>query len=357
MMAFSLDTLVRENIRTMEKYASARDEFSGTAAIFLDANENSAGSATRKKMNRYPDPLQQRLRKKIAVNKAVDPVDKVFLGNGSDEAIDLLVRAFCEPGRDSLMIMPPTYGMYRVCAAVNDVNVLQVPLRDDFSLDTEKIISQASKHRPKLIFICSPNNPSGNLFDTKDIEKILSGTESLVLVDEAYIDFSDAVSWNQRIDAFPNLVVIQTFSKAWGMAGLRLGMAFAAPGIIEIMNKIKYPYNVSDLTAEAALKALKDGSRKQRIVRKVKKERAWLTERLRELPAVEKVFPTDANFFLLRVNNAKAVYRYLRSEGIVVRDRSGQMHCGNCLRITVGTRRENRILLKKLNAYSGERNP
>lgn len=351
-MKFSANSLVRENIRKLEKYASARDEFSGKAKIYLDANENTAGSAARKKMNRYPDPLQKQVRKKIAEHKNIDTPEKIFLGNGSDEAIDILVRAFCEPRTDSLMIMPPSYGMYRVCAEINDVNILYVPLKKDFSLDVPQVIRKAREVKPKLIFICSPNNPSGKSFQAENIEAILRNTQGLVLLDEAYIDFSDKVSWNQRINEFPNLVVLQTFSKAWGMAGVRMGMAFAGREIIEIMNKIKYPYNISDLTAAAILKALQDEKRKVNMVLQIKKERGELIRALKSIPLVKEILPTDANFFLARFEDAKAVYRYLKSRGIIVRDRSDQLHCEGCLRITVGTHRENKILVNELKEYS-----
>ena len=353
-MTFDLNTLLRPNIRTLKKYSSARDEFSGRAAIFLDANENTAGSAGKTVANRYPDPLQKRLRRMIAAEKGIDAEDKIFLGNGSDEAIDILVRAFCEPGRDRLMLMPPTYGMYRVCADINDAAVLEVPLKPDFSMDTDAVIREAERRRPKLIFICTPNNPSGNSFPPEDIEAVLRNTGSVVLVDEAYIDFSERRSWTRRLDEFPNLVVLQTFSKAWGMAGVRLGIAFASPEITAVMNKIKYPYNVSDLTATAVIDALGSASRKRELVRSIIRRRAGLMREMRSLPMVEHIFPTDANFFLARFRDAKAVYGYLRDRGIVVRDRSGQLHCDNCLRITVGTPEENRVLTETLKNYAAE---
>ncbi|MDZ7797150.1 MAG: histidinol-phosphate transaminase [Candidatus Marinimicrobia bacterium] len=297
--------------------------------------------------------MQKQVRRKIAEYKNIDTPEKIFLGNGSDEAIDILVRAFCEPRTDSLMIMPPSYGMYRVCAEINDVNIHYVPLKKDFSLDVTQVIRKAREEKPKLIFICSPNNPSGKSFQAENIEAILRNTQSLVLLDEAYIDFSNKASWSQRINEFPNLVVLQTFSKAWGMAGVRMGMAFAGRRIIEIMNKIKYPYNVSDLTAAVILKALRNEKRKISMVLQIKKEREKLISALKEFRLVKEVLATDANFFLARFRRSQSGIQLPESRGIIVRDRSEQLHCEGCLRTYRGERRrENTILVKELSEYS-----
>jgi len=336
----------------MKKYASARDEFSGKAKIFLDANENSFGSPTDEKLNRYPDPLQKQLRDKIAAYKGISSPEELFLGNGSDEAIDLLIRAFCEPRVDSMMLLPPTYGMYRVCASINDIKIIEVDLNKDFSLDVEKIIETANKEKPKVIFICSPNNPSANVYDEKDVEAVLKNVNSLVIVDEAYIDFSDSPSWIKRRDEFNNLIVLQTFSKAWGMAGVRLGMAYADPEVVQILNKIKYPYNLNDVTANIVLKTLVDPTRKEVMVEKIKKERSFLMNAFSNMVLVKEVIPSQANFFLARFDDPDDVYTYLTEEGIIVRNRSDQLHCEGCLRITIGTHKENEILCESLQAYT-----
>jgi len=351
-MSIDISSLARKNVLRMKKYASARDEFSGKAKVFLDANENSFGTPGDKQLNRYPDPLQKVLRDKISAYKRLSSAERLFLGNGSDEAIDLILRAFCEPRVDSLMLLPPTYGMYSVTANVNDVSIIEVPLKSDFSLDTDKIIYIAEKKRPKVIFICSPNNPSANIYEEKDIERILSSVGSLVIVDEAYIDFSSKPSWVERLDEFKNLIVLQTFSKAWGMAGARLGMAFADPEIIEILNKIKYPYNISDCTADTVLRTLKDPSRKEKMVSAIKSERKILMKELLKMDLVKEVLPSEANFFLARFDDPDNVYRFLTDEGIVVRNRSDQLHCEGCLRITVGKHEENEMLCDALRKYS-----
>lgn len=350
-MTIDINSLIRDNVRKMKKYASARDEFSGKAKIFLDANENSFGSPLNKELNRYPDPLQKRLRDKISDYKGLSSPDRVFLGNGSDEAIDLILRAFGEPKADSVMLLPPTYGMYSVAANVNDLGILQVPLNEDFSLDTKTIIDTANSKKPKVIFICSPNNPSANVYAAADIELILRSVPSLVIVDEAYIDFSNEPSWVKRLDEFNNLIVLQTFSKAWGMAGARLGMAFADPLIIEVLNKIKYPYNVSDCTSGNVLEALADPTRKETMVGRIKSERSYLMGKFSEIPLVKEVLPSQANFFLARFDEADKVYAYLTKEGIVVRNRSDQLHCEGCLRITIGTREQNDMLCEALSKY------
>ena len=351
-MNIDITSLIRDNVRRMKKYASARDEFSGKAKVFLDANENSFGSPADKKLNRYPDPLQKQLRDKISAYKGLSSPQRLFLGNGSDEAIDLILRAFCEPKSDSLMLLPPTYGMYSVAANVNDVKIIEVPLKPDFSLDVSNIIDVAEKEKPKVIFICSPNNPSANVYDAKDVEKLLEQVESLVIVDEAYIHFADSPSWVERLDEFKNLIVLQTFSKAWGLAGARLGMAFADPQIIEVLNKIKYPYNISDCAAGTVMNALEDIDRKENMVSRIKAERSYLMNRFGEIKIVKEVLPSQANFFLARFDDPDAVYSFLTEEGIVVRNRSNQLHCEGCLRITIGTREQNDLLCDVLNKYS-----
>lgn len=348
----NVSALVRNNVKKMKKYASAREEFKGTAKVFLDANENAFGSSSGTDLNRYPEPVPKQLRKKIAEYKGVKDPEKIFLGNGSDEAIDLVMRAFCEPREDSVMLLPPTYGMYSVCANVNDVKIIQVELNPNFSLNVKEIIQQAQDIKPKVIIICTPNNPSANAYKSKDIEKILNNVPSIVIVDEAYIDFSTKASWVDRLDEFRNLIVIQTFSKAWGMAGIRLGMAFADKEIIDILNKIKYPYNINDITTQIVLETLKDPSRKEEMVSKIKTERTYLMNEIKEIKIVKEVIASEANFFLARFDEPKKVYSFLTDEGIVVRDRSNQLHCDGCLRITVGKREENDMLLDALRKYS-----
>lgn len=350
-MKATIASLVRENVRKMKKYASARDEFTGKAKVFLDANENAFGSPANKELNRYPDPLQKQLRDKIAGYKGIRTPEQVFLGNGSDEAIDLILRAFCEPRIDSLMLLPPTYGMYSVSANINDVKIIQVELNKDFSLNVDEIIRVAQTEKPKVIFICSPNNPSANIYEVKDVETILSNVDCLVMIDEAYVDFSTKTSWVKRIDEFNNLIVIQTFSKAWGMAGVRLGMAFANAEIVEILNKIKYPYNINDVTSGIVLEALDYPERLEDMVSKIKIERSYLMDAFSSLDLVQEVLPSQANFFLARFKDPVAVYTYLKEEGIVVRNRSNQLHCEGCLRVTIGTRDENNMLIEALKKY------
>ena len=352
LMTVNITSLVRKNILKMKKYASARDEFSGKAKIFLDANENAFGSPADEKLNRYPDPLQKQLRDKIAAYKGISSPEALFLGNGSDEAMDLVIRAFCEPRIDSMMLLPPTYGMYSVCANINDIKIIEVELNKDFSLDVEKIIETANKEKAKVIFICSPNNPSANVYDEKDVEAVLKNVNSLVIVDEAYIDFSDSPSWVKRRDEFNNLIVLQTFSKAWGMAGVRLGMAYADPEVVQVLNKIKYPYNLNDVTANIVLKTLIDPTRKEVMVEKIKKERSFLMNAFSNMTLVKEVIPSQANFFLARFDEPDDVYTYLTEEGIIVRNRSDQLHCEGCLRITVGTHEENEMLCEALQAYT-----
>lgn len=350
-MSFNLEALIRPNIRAMKPYSSARDEFQGEAQVMLDANENSLGSAGPERFNRYPDPLQRAVKQALAPLKQVRP-EQIFLGNGSDEAIDLLVRLTCRPGgQDSILLLPPTYGMYEVAANLNDVAVQRLPLTADFQLAPETVAGILASDA-RLVFLCSPNNPTGNLLDPAAIEQVLRGFRGLVVVDEAYADFAAAPSWTTRLAEFHNLVVLQTFSKAWGLAGLRLGMAFANEPIIAYLNKIKPPYNISETTQQHALAALGDAPHFEQMRQQLLAGRADLAARLPALPIVEHVFPSDANFLLVRFRpDATAVYDYLLSQGIVVRNRTTQPGCAGCLRLTVGTAEENNRLLTALSEY------
>lgn len=326
----------------MKPYSSARDEFKGEAEIFLDANENPYPSP----YNRYPDPLQWKVKTPLAKIKKVKP-EQIFLGNGSDEAIDLLIRAFCEPNRDSILITEPTYGMYSVCADINAVRVQQVLLTPDFDLDLEAF-TKAIDSTTKLIFLCSPNNPTGNLLSRDKIIKVLESFKGLVAIDEAYIDFTSSKSFIRDLSQYPNLVVLQTFSKAWGLAGLRLGIAFASPAIIDILNKIKYPYNINIQTQEIALKALKKVTTKEKWVKEIIKQRSVLEKSLSKVRMVQKIYPSDSNFILVKVDDAESTYNTLLDRKIIVRNRSRVKLCANCLRITVGTPKENKELINAL---------
>jgi histidinol-phosphate aminotransferase len=346
---FDLNKLLRENIRQLVPYSSARDDFKGEAQIFLDANENSLGSPLIKWYNRYPDPHQWKVKEALGKIKGVPPAH-IFLGNGSDECIDLLYRAFCVPGKDNVIINPPTYGMYDVSAQINDVEVRRALLLDDFQLDLvhlERLVDE----RTKIIWICSPNNPTANSMNRQDIETILNNFPGLVVIDEAYINFSRHRSFIQELTEYPNLVVLQTMSKAWGLAGLRLGMAFASEAIIDVYNKVKPPYNVNQATQELALAALGEVEQVNGMIRALVVMREQLARELGGLPLVQKVYPSDANFLLMRVADARGVYDHLLGDGIVVRDRSKVELCGGCLRITVGTEGENAELITALRRY------
>ena len=341
-----LQELVRPNIWRLKPYSSARDEYSGVdASVFLDANENPYNHPN----NRYPDPLPRDLKGHLSRIKKVS-AENIFLGNGSDEAIDLVFRAFCEPRVDNVVAIDPTYGMYQVCADVNDVEYRKVLLDENFQFTADRMLAAADEHT-KLMFLCSPNNPSGNNLCRDEMVRLLERFSGIVVVDEAYIDFSDARSFLPDLADYPNIVVLQTFSKAWGCAAIRLGMAFASEEIIAIFNKIKYPYNVNLLTQKQALEMVLRHYEVERWVKILKEERGWLEEAVKELPCTVQVFPSDANFFLVRVTDAVAIYRYLVEQGIIVRNRHTVARCGNCLRITVGTRLENEQLLKALRNY------
>lgn len=349
-MAFDLEKLLRPHISKIKPYSSARDEYSGKAGIFLDANENPFGSMAEGKFNRYPDPYQFNVKQKLAVVKYVAP-NQIFLGNGSDEAIDLLMRAFCRPEIDNIILLPPTYGMYEVSAGINDINIQKINLTADYQLRPEGIL-EAVNENTKIIFICSPNNPSGNKVERADIHQILDNFNGLVVVDEAYIDFSDEPSFTTELVNYPNLLVMQTFSKAWGLASLRIGMAFASEEIIKILNLIKPPYNISGLTQEKVLEALDNASAIHKVIEDTFTERAYLEKEIEQLSFVQKIHPTHANFILIKMDGARKIYDYLIEQTIIIRDRSKVILCEDCLRISVGTRTENKALLKALKLYN-----
>ena len=341
-----LEQLVRKNIWNLAPYSCARNEFSGTtASVFLDANENPYGVG----LNRYPDPLQHELKAKIEQVKGI-PVNYTFLGNGSDEAIDLMYRCFCEPKVDNVVAIEPTYGMYKVCADINDVEYRPVLLDENYQITADKLLVACNAHT-KVIWICSPNNPTGNDINRDEILKVISDFDGLVVVDEAYSDFSRLRPLRYELPRHPNLVVLNTLSKAWASAAIRLGMAFASPQIIEVFNKVKYPYNVNLLTQQQAIKTLSDPFEVDRWIQLIMQERTRMLEAFRQLPICQKVYPTDANFFLTQVTDAQAIYDYLVKKGIIVRNRTRVQLCHNCLRITVGTRNENNELIGALRQF------
>ena len=342
-MAFELDKLVRPNIKTLKPYSSAKDEYTGDAKVLLDANENSLGSPLTKWYNRYPDPYQQKLKEKLAFVKQI-AANQIFIGNGSDECIDILFRTFCEPGKDNIIICPPTYPMYEVSANINDIDVQKAPLLSNYQLNVAHI-EQLVNPNTKIIWICSPNNPTGNSLDRIDIETILNHFEGIVVVDEAYINFSKQKSFVQSLIDYPNLVVLQTLSKAWGLAGLRLGMCFASPEIIRYMNKVKAPYNINIVTQELALQALEEVGQVNDMIKLLVDMRIALAQVIASMPHVIQVFPSDTNFILVKIPKARQLYEYLLSQGIIVRDRSALELCEDSLRITVGTEQENTLLV------------
>lgn len=348
-MDFDIASLLRENIKKLVPYSSARDEFKGEASVFLDANENAFGSPLPTQYNRYPDPLQWKLKERIAEIKGV-PAPHIFIGNGSDEAIDIVFRAFCNPGVDNVVICPPTYGMYEVSANINDVEIRKVPLTPDFQLNMDGI-EEAVNEQTKIIFICSPNNPTGNAIDRTDIEVLLNNFKGIVVIDEAYINFSRHKSFIQELTEYPNLVVMQTLSKAWGLAALRVGMAFSSTPIIDVMNKVKPPYNVNEASQQLALQALGNVNQVNEWIRETVQERERLAMAFRELPVVTQVYPSDANFLLVRTTDPRGIYTHLTERGIIVRDRSKVQLCEGCLRITVGTPEENAALLEAMAAF------
>ena len=345
-MKFDLTPLLRPHIANLQPYTSARDEYTGKEGIFLDANENPYGSITDEDHNRYPDPYQLELKAEIAKIKHVKP-SQIFLGNGSDEAIDLLFRAFCNPGIDNVILLPPTYGMYEVSAGINDVETRKVPLTADFQIQTDLILGNVDKNT-KIIFVCSPNNPSGNKVNREDILRLLGEFNGLVVVDEAYIDFSDEPSFTTHLGEHGNLIVMQTFSKAWGLASLRLGMAFASKQLIKILNRIKPPYNISGLTQQTVLASIQKVDKVNSMIADMLQEREFLKNELSQLDFVEKIHPSHANFLLVKIPNASHVYDDLIEEKIIVRNRSKVQLCEECLRISVGTRSENEAFITAL---------
>ena len=338
-----LEQLLRPNILKLKPYSSARDEYQGHDGIFLDANENPFNTP----YNRYPDPHHRKLKALIGKIKKIKE-SSIFLGNGSDEAIDLLFRAFCQPGIDNVISIDPTYGMYQVAAETNEVTVQKVLLSNNFKLNPESILEVINKHT-KIIWLCSPNNPTGNCFEKKDLIKILDSFDGIVVIDEAYIDFAPGKSMLTQLNEYPNLVILQTFSKAWGMAGLRLGMAFAQPSIISILNRIKYPYNLNILTQQTAIDLLKKNEAlTQEWVSLLIKEREKMVNNLGSLSFVEHIYPSDANFLLVKTSDAKKIYNHLVKNKIIIRDRSTVALCSGCLRITIGSPKENQELIEKL---------
>jgi histidinol-phosphate aminotransferase len=334
----NIQKLVRSNILKLKPYSSARDEFSGKEGIFLDANENPYGD-----LNRYPDPYQSKLKEKIAELKSI-PINQIFVGNGSDEVIDLMYRIFCEPAKDKVIICPPTYGMYEVSANINDIEITKIPLTQNFQVDVEKVIEIKNA---KILFLCSPNNPTGNIL--KDVEKLIKKFEGIVVVDEAYIDFSEAPSFITKLNLYPNLVVMQTFSKALGLAGARVGMAFSSTEIIALMNKVKPPYNVSKPNQDIALKQLENQALLHTQKEKINAQKVWLKNALAGLSIVLKIYPSDANFLLLEVKKPDDLYQYLIEQKVIVRNRNSVVK--NCIRITIGKEHENKLLINAIKDF------
>ena len=346
----NISYLLRKNIRALIPYSSARDEYKGHEAVFLDANENPFNSP----LNRYPDPHQQELKKKISGLKGV-PAENIFLGNGSDEAIDLLIRAFCEPGENNILSIKPTYGMYKVSAGINNIEFRESLLTDEFQINVKSLL-QLKDEKSKMIFLCSPNNPTSNSLRREDILYIIRNFDGIVIIDEAYIDFSIGRSLLPEMPDNPNMVILQTFSKAWGLAGIRLGMAFAHEDIISVLDKIKYPYNINALTQKVAMEQISTREQKDSWVRKILSERDSLAARLASLTIVKNIMPSDANFLMVRFDNAREVFEHLRREMIIVRDRSGVTLCEGYLRITIGSEDENDALLDALKLFTSKLN-
>ncbi|MEQ8361507.1 MAG: histidinol-phosphate transaminase [Cyclobacteriaceae bacterium] len=347
-MKFDIQSITRKNIRDLKPYSTARDDFKGTASVYLDANENPFIT----EFNRYPDPKQKRLKEAIAELKQVDS-QQIVLGNGSDEIIDLLIRAFCEPGIDNIIIPQPTYGMYSVCAGINNVEVRSPQLSPDFELDVQNI-NDSTDSKSKIIFLCSPNNPSGNLLEKDKIIFLLQSFSGLVVLDEAYIDFADNEGFLPLLKDYPNLFLLQTFSKGWGLAGLRLGVGYGSKEIVQILDKIKPPYNINSITQKISLTAISNRKQTQEWITTLKKERIVLEGALNQLSFVNKVYPSQTNFLLVKMTDAKSCYQYLLTKGITVRDRSTVILCDNCLRISVGTPIENKKLMEALSDYQNK---
>lgn len=348
-MEFNLQELVRENIKKLTPYSSARHEFTGKASVFLDANENAFGSPLADKFNRYPDPLQWQLKFQIARIKGV-PAENIFVGNGSDEVIDLAYRIFCNPAKDNVIVCPPTYGMYEVSGNINDVSIKKVNLTEDFQLDVEAIMDAVDEHT-KLLFICSPNNPTGNNMNRSDVEVLLNNFPGIVIIDEAYINYSKQKTFIQELTEYPNLIVMQTLSKAWGLAALRLGLCYASMDIINLFNKVKPPYNVNEASQLLGLEALQNTDIVNEWITASVLQKELLIKEMGTFAFVVKLYPSDANFILVKVKDAAGLYQYLSAKEVVVRNRSKDPGCANCLRITIGTPEENELLIKLLKQY------
>ena len=348
-MDFNLQELVRENIKKLTPYSSARHEFTGKASVFLDANENAYGSPLADKFNRYPDPLQWKLKFQLARIKGV-PAENIFIGNGSDEVIDLAYRIFCNPVKDNVIVCPPTYGMYEVSGNINDVAIRKVNLTEDFQLDVEGIMAAVDENT-KLLFICSPNNPTGNNMNRSDVEVLLNNFPGIVIIDEAYINYSKQKTFIQELTEYPNLIVMQTLSKAWGLAALRLGLCYASMDIIDFFNKVKPPYNINEASQQLGLEALQNTDIVNEWITASVLQKDLLLKEMGTFAFVEKLYPSDANFILVKVKDAAALYQYLSALEVVVRNRSKDPGCENCLRITIGTKEENELLIKLLKTY------
>lgn len=343
-----IQDLIRYNIKALKPYSSARDEYKDASSnmVFLDANENPYNNG----VNRYPDSQQSNLKNVLAQQKGISK-DNILLGNGSDEVLDLILRVFCEPNKDKIITLPPTYGMYEVLANVNAVDVIKINLSESFQPKVDDILNSADQYS-KILFLCSPNNPSGNSFNIKNVERLLLNFNGIVVIDEAYIDFSDQKSWLNRLEEFPNLIITQTLSKAYGMAGIRLGICFASKEIISVLNKIKPPYNINELTQQKALERLSIPEDVKNEIQNILQQRNWLAEKLKNIAFVEIIYPSDANFVLVKVDNAIKRYDQLIQKGIVVRNRTNQPGCENCLRFTIGTKTENEKLITTLKTLS-----
>jgi len=337
-----INKLIRKNIKALSPYSSARDEFTQVAEVYLDANENPYEN----NLNRYPDPYQKKVKTLLSSWKGIS-TSKMMLGNGSDEVLDLIFRVFCEPKEDNVVLLPPTYGMYNVLANINNIETIEIGLNDDFSPNVDAIL-RAQNNNSKVLFVCSPNNPTANVFNISKVEELLNNFKGIVVIDEAYIDFADSESWIKRLDEFPNLIVTQTFSKALGHAGIRLGVAYASEEIIEVLNNIKPPYNVNELTQQKAIEVLEEAKFTKQI-EVIKEEREKLNSALKKLGYVKEIFPSEANFILIRVDDANSIYNQLLEKGIVVRNRSTQYKCENTLRISIGTPEENLKLIEAMN--------
>ena len=350
-MNFDINQIIRTNIKNLKPYSSARDEFKGEASVYLDANENAFGSPLPQAFNRYPDPMQYAVKMRLSEIKGV-PARNIFLGNGSDEAIDILFRSFCEPGIDNVIIVPPTYGMYEVSANINNIALKKVPLTAAYQLNLEGIAEAIDKNT-KLIFICSPNNPTGNSINREDIETILTNFSGVVVIDEAYINYSRQKTFIQELTEYANLVILQTLSKAWGLAGLRIGMAFASEEIIEVFNRVKPPYNINEASQTLALEALQNTKQVNEWIKQTLIERDNLVVSIKKFDFVLEIYPSDANFILIKTTDANSIYKFLVEKGIIVRNRTNIELCEGCLRITVGTLLENEILINTLKSFKG----